>query len=190
MIIQCPKCKNNFLAPDDLQEEQTMQCGNCDYTWIFQQDVKMIPEKIKPSEASHTEDFKEEVKSKTPAFTNLMLLIISLAIFYIASSIFANDIVNKWRPSQKLFNLMGIETSVKSSPSLVIQNVEALKTPKEISISGTVKNLKPTETIVPTIKVNDDFDIYPIKRRLSSQEETSFQAELPINIDKTIKVSF
>ncbi|MCT4575373.1 MAG: zinc-ribbon domain-containing protein [Alphaproteobacteria bacterium] len=190
MIIQCPKCKNNFLAPDDLQEEQTLQCGNCDYTWIFQQDLKTIPEKIKPSEASHSEDFKEDVKKKTSAFTNLLLLIISLTIFYIASSIFSNDIVNKWSPSKKLFDLMNIETTLDKKPSLIIKDVKALKTGNEIIISGSIKNLKANETIVPTIKVNDKFDVYPKQRKLSSQKETSFEANLPMDIKEPMKISF
>ncbi len=189
MIIKCPECKNVFLAPDDLEEDQELKCGKCDYAWSLNHKTADIPETIKPNETSHIDDFKATEQKEMPAIKTIFMSIVLFAIIAFGLIVSRNNIVAHWEPSAKIFSSVNMAVPV-TGEGLVFEKITASEKNNNVILRGIVRNTTNKKMNVPVIHIADTFTAKAEKPILYPMNTTTFFAVLPRDIPSPIKVSF
>jgi glutaredoxin len=162
MIITCPKCGNNFLAPDDLNEGQKLKCGYCKYVWELKQQIDTIPDFINKNEHP-----KPTCNCNNTFPKKLLALILIFAILFTALSFV--------KPKGQ---------------GLKFKNVVVSQTNQGLLIQGKILNTTKNKINVPNIKINGKTYIKYNNKTLSENKELLFIIKLPKNETDKIKLSF
>lgn len=202
MIIKCPKCKNNFLAPDDLQENQTLQCGFCKNLWLLKQEMKKIPEALKPAKKEVSvkkvtkKANKKIVKEKITTFQKFNYIfkkfVQNAIIAVIIVTVLINSrhgIVKLWEPSAVFFDALGFPVSVKGE-TLRFKNIKINQTNMDLILIGQIVNDARYTVEIPDLKINPNFKISLVKEYLKPNEVLTFQIKLPPKIKTPVEISF
>jgi len=187
MIIKCPKCKNVFLAPDDLQEGQTLKCGKCNNQWQLKQAINEIPESIKPNEEDST--FPLSSKRTHPILKNIASIIFIILLICIVCFSLRKEIIQIWQPASYVFESVGVNVTVPIS-ALEFENLSSEVIDNITYISGSIVNNSEEALNVPLVHIGEELSVQADDSYLKSGDFTKFRAILNDSSKKEINIYF